>query len=336
MASVNSDILSIIESAYQVDTPGDVWLRRLSAKVKPHLDQGFGMAAFEYFWPRGGSLQMLQSLHIGIPPGLNEIYSKVFQTMDPQIRARPFEMGPCVSGSQMMGMRAEQFRAQPHMKRFVQQFGMYDSIWITAAEPSGRGLGFHSGRAKIAWASPRQVSLWGKVAAHLSSAVRLRHRMEGHPARPTPEAVLDPSGKLHDAEGPAKAKSARERLRAAVRDIERGRGPLRRRDPGQALSDWKGLVAGRWTLIDQLERDGRRYIVARENAPRVPGPEALTERERQVVGFAKLGHSNKLIAYDLGIADSTVRVLIARAAFKLGVRTRDEVIRTYAGPLAPA
>lgn len=335
MATVNSDILTIVETAYQVDAPADTWLRRLSEQVKPHLDQGFGMAAFEYYWPRGGDLQMLQSMHLGIPRGLAEIYSKVFATMDPQIRARPFQMGPFVTGSQMMGMRAEQFREQPHMKRFVQQFGMFDSVWITAAEPSGRGLGFHAGRHKIAWSSPRQVSLWGKLAAHLSSAVRLRHRMEGYPSRLPPEAVLDPSGKVHDADGPAKERTARERLRAAVRDIERGRGPLRRRDPGRALSDWKGLVAGRWTLIDQLERDGRRYIVARENVPRAPGPEALTDRERQVVGFAKLGHSNKLIAYDLGISDSTVRVLIARAASKLGVRTREELIRTYAGPLLP-
>jgi DNA-binding CsgD family transcriptional regulator len=326
---VDSDVLTIVESAYQVDAPADRWLRDLSDRVRPHLDRGFGMAAFEYYRPPGKPLQLLQSIHIGIPPGLDAIYSTVFATMDPEIRLRPFRMGPCVSGSQMMGMHAAEFKQQPHMKRFVQKFGMYDSIWITAAEPSGRGLGFHAGRPTISWASKVETELWGKLAAHLSSAVRLRHRILGPPDQP--EAVLDPSGKLHDAIGPAQQRDARERLRAAVRDIERGRGALRRRDPGRALDDWKGLVAGRWTLLDDVQRDGRRYIVARENAPRAPGPTALTDRERQVLGFARLGHTNKLIAYDLGIADSTVRVLIARAAAKMGVRTREELIEAYEG-----
>jgi DNA-binding NarL/FixJ family response regulator len=82
-------------------------------------------------------------------------------------------------------------------------------------------------------------------------------------------------------------------------------------------------------LLDQFESDGRRFIVARENAPRPPGPGALTLRERQVVGYAALGHDNKIIAYDLGIAHATVKVLMARAAMKLGVRSRAEVISTY-------
>jgi DNA-binding CsgD family transcriptional regulator len=94
-------------------------------------------------------------------------------------------------------------------------------------------------------------------------------------------------------------------------------------------------VAGRWSLVDQFERDGRRYIVAHENVPRARGPVALTEREKQILAYAVLGHHNKLIAYELGIADSTVRVLMARAAAKLGVRTRADLLRAFASG-APA
>jgi two-component system response regulator FixJ len=53
----------------------------------------------------------------------------------------------------------------------------------------------------------------------------------------------------------------------------------------------------------------------------------LTKREREVVQRAQLGHDNKSIAYDLGIAHSTVRVLVARAEIKLGVSTRQELLR---------
>jgi DNA-binding CsgD family transcriptional regulator len=257
--------------------------------------------------------------------------------MAPEIRERPFQLGPCVTGSQLMGMRRE-FLDEPHMKRFVHQFGMYDSIWITAAEPSGLGCGFHAGRRRIAWASASEVQRWGRIAAHLSTAVRLRAGMLRLGARhdtAAPEAVLDPAGKIHDASGPASTKAAREQLRCAVLMLEKARGPVRETDPKAALADWKALVAGRWSLIDQIETDGRRFIVARQNDPVAPGPDMLTSREKQVVGYAKLGHHNKLIAYELGIADSTVRVLLARAAAKLGVHSRDELVRALPGESQP-
>jgi FixJ family two-component response regulator len=35
---------------------------------------------------------------------------------------------------------------------------------------------------------------------------------------------------------------------------------------------------------------------------RLPDPRRLSRRERQVVAFAAIGHPNKLIAYELGLA----------------------------------
>jgi DNA-binding NarL/FixJ family response regulator len=52
---------------------------------------------------------------------------------------------------------------------------------------------------------------------------------------------------------------------------------------------------------------------------------ALTEREREVIHRARLGHDDKEIAVDRGIATSTVRVLFARAFSKTG---RDLTLRT--------
>jgi len=58
------------------------------------------------------------------------------------------------------------------------------------------------------------------------------------------------------------------------------------------------------------------------------GPlERLTARERDVVARALRGCANKVIAYDLGLAHSTVRVLMARAAIKLGAHSREELLR---------
>jgi DNA-binding NarL/FixJ family response regulator len=53
---------------------------------------------------------------------------------------------------------------------------------------------------------------------------------------------------------------------------------------------------------------------------------ALTQTLRFPSSLAALGRSNKLIAYELGLAQPTVRILMARAARKLGVRSRAELI----------
>lgn len=54
--------------------------------------------------------------------------------------------------------------------------------------------------------------------------------------------------------------------------------------------------------------------------------ELFSKREREVVRLACLGKENKLIAYELGLAHSTVKTLLARAARKLGVRTRSALL----------
>lgn len=117
---------------------------------------------------------------------------------------------------------------------------------------------------------------------------------------------------------------ARDALSVAAARIEEARilpgGP----DPANAAGAWKGLVATRWKLVDEFERDGKRYVVAQQNTPEVDAE--LSPRERAVVAAAAMGHHDKLIAYDLGVADSTVRVLMFRATRKLRAANRAEAI----------
>jgi DNA-binding NarL/FixJ family response regulator len=143
------------------------------------------------------------------------------------------------------------------------------------------------------------------------------------------EAVLSPNGKIEHAQGDA---CERENLRAlayATIAREAARGELRHEQPQQAVAAWRGRVAARWTLIDRFERDGKRYVLARANEPAVTSASDLSSREQQVVASAALGRTNKEIAYDLGLAESTVRVLVARAAKKLGASNRSEAIRAF-------
>src|SRR5689334_15941551 len=92
-------------------------------------------------------------------------------------------------------------------------------------------------------------------------------------------------------------------------------------------SVWQALIAGRWSIVDHFDSDGRRFLIAHRNQPEVTAPAPLTAREAQVFRAAALGHPKKLIAYELGIALSTVATHLRNAAARLGVHTRVGLIR---------
>ena len=172
---------------------------------------------------------------------------------------------------------------------------------------------------------------WGRVVAHVRAALRLRLRLTNGTARAAvdpakSEAVLRPDGEALHLEG--EARSAKAALREAVLGMQRARGVLRG-DPDQALPMWRALVKARWSLLDELEAGGERFVVARANIVVFSGLGALSGREGQVVACIANGLSNKETAYELGISDSTVRVLVARASQKLEVSGRDALIAAY-------
>lgn len=149
----------------------------------------------------------------------------------------------------------------------------------------------------------------------------------GEAVRPL-EAVLRPDGKLEHAEPAAQDREARAMLRAGVLSLDRARGPLRERDAEKAVGIWNALVAGRWSLLDQFDSDGRRYVVAHRNDASVPDARGLTHRECQVLAHVELGHSNKMIAYELGLSTSTVAGHLASARAKLRLPSVGALRRT--------
>jgi DNA-binding CsgD family transcriptional regulator len=208
-----------------------------------------------------------------------------------------------------------------------------DVLGIFAAEADGRGV-----MIGIPTASgpppPRTRALLACVAAHLVSARRLRGALSAkEPSGPdTADAVLAPSGKVLQADGAASGATARAALADSVRRVERARGRARRVDAVEAVGLWQGLVRGEWSLVDHVESDGRRFVLARRNPPPVHDPKALSERERHVSAYVARGLSNKYVGYLLGLAPSTVASHLANAARKLGVTSRQELIRALAQP----
>ena len=60
-------------------------------------------------------------------------------------------------------------------------------------------------------------------------------------------------------------------------------------------------------------------------APEVPNaPEALTDRETEVLRLVAVGRANKEISRDLGIGEGTVKTHVSNVLAKLGVQSRTQ------------
>jgi DNA-binding CsgD family transcriptional regulator len=146
------------------------------------------------------------------------------------------------------------------------------------------------------------------------------------------EALLDPTKfVVSQAAGGAQDKAASEVIREAAVRVDRARGKLRKSDPQEALELWHGLVRGRWSLVDWFDTDGRRFVLAKPNAPNLGDPRGLTEREAQVATYAARGETSKIIGYRFGISPPRVSALINGAMRKLGVKTQAQLVEKMRG-----
>lgn len=201
-----------------------------------------------------------------------------------------------------------------------------DSLNLTALE-GGRAVAIVANREERldARSIARARAELAPAVAHLSAALRARGRLRGRaPTADDAEAVLTPDGRLLHAEGSATASPARGELRRAARDIDRARArhaPSR----GDVTTLWRCMVAGRWSLLDEFDHDGRRFLLAVPNEAESPRA-TLSRREAQVLRELAKGRSNKEIAYALGLTPSTVATLVARAGRKRRVRSRVELV----------
>ncbi len=321
---MSSDLIGVVEAAYR-SAPSDAeWLEGLAAAARPLLDGGFGAASATYVVD-AGRLELGEVVSAGVSP---DVYAAIVEAQaaeDPVVIGRWADM-PVATARMVYGERLVESGGHAVATRN----GIGDNVTVQ---------GFDGGPQRVMiWAPQREtlapdatfVQRWSRVASHLASGLRLR-AMVGL-GTPEPAAILSPNGRVEHAEDAAKEPAARDALRGAARALDRARGNLRRADPDEALAHWTALVMGRWSLVDSFDSDGRRFLVARENASRAAGPPGLTDRERQVIVLRALGRSMKLVAYELGLSTATISRAQSSAMRKLGVRRIVEL----APLLAPA
>jgi DNA-binding CsgD family transcriptional regulator len=191
-----------------------------------------------------------------------------------------------------------------------------------------------------------------RIGEHIEAAARARRFLSEQPdAAPL---VLSAEGSPQYADGTPVADGLRAALTRAVITTEHARGcaeEFQIRDPGLL---WEDILDEGWQLVHHTDVDGRRLILGvrrteeagssagdahgderAAGAPgsagdargtRAAGGPSLTPREREVVTFASRGASNKEIAYELGLALSTVATHLRHGLEKLHVASRRELI----------
>jgi DNA-binding NarL/FixJ family response regulator len=87
-------------------------------------------------------------------------------------------------------------------------------------------------------------------------------------------------------------------------------------------------LGGRWSIAEEYVQDGYQYRLLRRPVATSAAPR-LTKREEAALELALAGHGNKTIAQLLVVSPSTVGVLLFRAATKLDVTSRSELLLAY-------
>lgn len=329
-----TDLVAIVEAAYRLDLDESQWLHEIVKVVGPHFDRGKGVYGFCFDASSGGAFRLWGTVASEGALIIPELVEKWHAALEP---AQIWQMyrGPLQFASISQRLEAnESVESDEAMRRFCGKIGVFDQLTLRGVDPTYRGIAVCTPLGQLARPEPKELRVWTHIAAHLSSGYRLRRELAlqvaaggGSDAAAGADAILDAGGRFVHAAGEAKTPEARCSLRDAIKAMDRARGALRRTDPQRAVEVWRGLVSGTWSLIEHFESDGRRYLLARKNQPGASEPKALTQRERQVVHYAALGHSTKETAYALGVDEDTVATHRGSAMRKLGVGTRVEFMR---------
>jgi DNA-binding CsgD family transcriptional regulator len=331
---MKADAISIVEAAYDCESDTQAWFGRLLEQIAPKLDRGFGVSVSPYA-PDMRPEDLILYEH-RVEPRLAQAAMSMVAAYPDLFHYSVTSAKPVDTATAVNGLSPGEARVWAPFVEYMHPFGVRDVMTILARDPSGHAVFFSTPAPDLRRPTRQERLIWGRIAAHISAGSRLRRALPLAPGDVAAgaDAVLSPSGAFAHAEAPLQDHGARDSLRAAAQAIDRARSKARSNED-EALDLWQGLVAGRWSLVDRFDTDGRRYLVARRNDPDVRDPRALTLRERQVLAYAAMGHPLKLIAYSLGLSLSTVSVNRRTAMRKLGLQHHADIVALFA-PAPPA
>ncbi|MFO0614551.1 MAG: LuxR C-terminal-related transcriptional regulator [Polyangiaceae bacterium] len=297
-----------VEACYLPATGGDAWVRELAVAARSAFGVGWG-EAFTFRVDRASveigdvSDPRFETAWLGqhgerrLPPAVLPAY-------------KDFDVARLTALMRPGAVRAV-LDERPLLRGLVSRLDSMVALQGRVSPTSGVMVVWDAGHPLVPAATVRLR----KLAAHLRAGARVRAH------RPLIHAVLDHDGRVHHAEAGAKDRRALQVLSRGARAIERAR--VKRTI--ETLETWHALWDGRWTLVDSFDKDGKRWLVAKENHTSSSSDDSLQPRERDVALGAAAGRSLKLMAYELGLPLGTVAATLSRAMRKLRVRSRAEL-----------
>lgn len=245
-------------------------------------------------------------------PGLERVVDQAFANLQPAY------VEDALRPSASLATEADGLQ-QAGVRMWMDAFGACDLLTILAMDASGIGVIVAINLAAAAKAKARRSIRLAQLAAHVLGAYKLREQ------EPTEEeAVFQASGAVVHANDAVRASGALGDLTSAVRALRALR--LSGTNDARELEGFTSRVDATWSVVAEIEDGAEQWVVAKRNPPAtIPLPETLSLRERQVLSLVLLGRTPKVVAYELGIAHSTVRVLVSRALAKVGAKSVDEV-----------
>jgi DNA-binding NarL/FixJ family response regulator len=314
--------LEVARASYDLASAHGAWLAGVLEAARPALDDGFGLVGVAYeLDPNRGVRFSAEPVGVGdLLDGSIEDFRRMALSLSANHAAVSWGSPRALVSASTTFAREVATEGDRDWRRFSSwmiENDLEDALAAKAMDPSGAGVLLSAPIARRRSVSRREDSRWRRAMAHVLAGLRLRRAL----GAAEDEAIVDARGRLVHAQGDAR--NAASVLRTAAACVDRARS--RRSDPDALLHAWRALVSGRWSLIDRFDSDGRRFLVARRNDPDVCAPPSLSPRERQVLAYAALGHSNKHIAYTLGLAPSTVSSHLCAAMKRLGVRRPSEI-----------
>lgn len=353
MSATTRGLLATLDATCRFAEDPAQWLSNVAGALSPVMDQGVGVQTLGVSFGAATHHLSAPLLYRGTSRW-NTVWTEnwwkpVVEPLDSATFLAMLSQGPLCSAQQLwarlpsllptfsdqLDSLSEQgwshaFRREPQPAPEPEPSRLFyvDSLnFFVHDRASGEALCVVANRSELVAAPEltRARKALSSVVPHLRTVLRARAGLRTKALLAQAEAIFSPGGSVLDASGSARSREARAALRDAVRRLERVRAARTDGQAEDALQLWQQLSEGRWRIIDAFDSDGRRYLVAlpRDEAPsRCP----LSPREEAVLRGVAEGLANKAIAWEFGISTPTVSTLIARAARKLGVTSRAQLI----------
>ena len=343
LVGAKGDAISVVEACYQLRSDEETWWLELATAIQAlPLAHSLGTLAY-HVWEHDDGYEFSSPVQVG---GEHDVVARISRMGRILQRQRQGTVGVaervCARIYEAVISTTKDLRPD---QMLIDEYRRFGPRWMyTLGVPKARdvmilvnrhidGLGttiVARGLTEPGKLQPAERRMYQMLGAHIKAGFRLRERLRRAPSSLATEhagAVLDGTNmRVLHADEDAQPRLAREAIQEAAIAVDRARARQSGRDE-RALEVWQGLIDGHWSLVEHIDTDGKRLILAHRNAERARDPRALTQMEARVAALAVRGYSNKLIAYHLGVSESTVSAHLHRSCRKLRVAGRVELLR---------